>query len=62
MLCELILWLLFVMLFFYNVGNYGFVFWMLMMVKVFGLLSNFEIGLVSVFLYLVVLVVMVVNV
>lgn len=58
---EPTLWLLFVISFLYNIGNYGLVFWLPSMVKALGKLTNFQTGLISAIPYLVAAVAMVVN-
>ncbi|MFK4442602.1 MFS family permease [Caballeronia udeis] len=58
---EPALWILFATSFFYNVGNYGLVFWMPTMVKAMGSMSNLQIGLVSAIPYVVASVAMVLN-
>lgn len=58
---EPALWILFATSFFYNVGNYGLVFWMPTMVKAMGSMSNLQIGLVSAIPYVVASIAMVLN-
>ncbi|MGY4236426.1 MFS family permease [Bradyrhizobium sp. USDA 4449] len=50
---EPTLWILFATSFLYNLGNYGLVFWMPSMIKSFGGLTNFQIGIVTALPYLI---------